>query len=220
MGTASFSHIVERLEIALRGDLPGPDAQLMLAPRPRRGWRPGKAPADCRSAAGLVLVYPRGGIAHVLLTLRRADLVAHGGQVSLPGGALDPDETPVAAALREAWEEVGLEPGAVRVLGALSPLHIPASSFNLHPIVGTVAHEPRFQAAEDEVDRILEVPLTTLAAPETLQLERWQLLGVDTQVPLFRLDGLAVWGATAMVLAELLVLLGTRPDPRQAVVEL
>lgn len=208
-----FDRLVQRLQSALAGPLPGSAAQSLLAPRPRRGWQPGTAPVDCRQAAALLLVYPRAGAAHVLLTLRRADLKAHAGQVSLPGGALDNGETHEQASLREAWEEVGLEPSTVQVLGRLTPLHIPASGFNLQPVVGVTAPLPALRPADEEVERILETPLARLAASDTLEVEDWDIRGTEAIVPFFHLHGLKIWGATAMVLAEFLTLLGSPPDP-------
>jgi 8-oxo-dGTP pyrophosphatase MutT (NUDIX family) len=186
--------------------LPGLDAQLRLAPTPRVGWDPHAHPAGLRDAAGLVLLYPRDEVPHVLLTVRGGSLRHHTGQVSLPGGAVDPGETIEAAAVREAEEEVGVDATTVQVIGRLTPLHIPVSGFLLHPVVGIVATRPAFFAAEWEVARILEVPLSQLADPAILRREErtFQRHGasVPVDVPFFAIDEEKVWGATAMILAE------------------
>ena len=186
--------------------MPGLDAQLRLAPRPRVGWDPHLVPTGLRDAAGLVLIYPIEDAPHVLLTVRGGSLRHHTGQVSLPGGAVDPGESIEAAAVREAEEEVGVDATTVQVVGRLTPLHIPVSGFMLHPVVGVVHARPAFFPAEWEVARLLEVPLTLLADPETLRREErtFQRNGVATavEVPYFEIDGEKVWGATAMVLAE------------------
>jgi 8-oxo-dGTP pyrophosphatase MutT (NUDIX family) len=203
-------HLANRIRLALREPLPGLDAQLRMAPSPRVGWDPQALPAGLRSAAGLILLYPVDDAPHLLLTVRGGSLRNHTGQVSLPGGAVDEEESIEAAAVREAEEEVGLERAAVDVVGRLTPLHIPVSGYLLHPVVGVSLERPRFEAAEREVARLLEVPLSLLADPATIRREQrsFQRNGTATavDVPYFDVDGEKVWGATAMVLAELLAL--------------
>jgi 8-oxo-dGTP pyrophosphatase MutT (NUDIX family) len=198
--------LAARLRVVLQDPLPGLDAQLRLAPSPRVGWDPHVLPLGLRDAAGLLLLYPIDDIPHVLLTVRGGSLRHHTGQVSLPGGAVDAGEMIEAAAVREAEEEVGVDATTVQVVGRLTPLHIPVSGFLLHPVVGVVHARPAFFPAEWEVARLLEVPLSLLADPETLRREErtFQRDGVATavEVPYFEIDGEKVWGATAMVLAE------------------
>ena len=215
----SLYQIETRIRAALEAPLPGGEAHLSLAPRPRRGWRPDHVPEGARPAAGLVLLYPRDGVPHLLLTVRAGALPQHGGQVSLPGGKVEPAETIPAAALREAAEEVGVEPGRVRVLGRLSPLYVFVSNFALHPVVGVAAAHPAFRPRSAEVRRVLEVPLRTLfGAGGRPRHGVMQRLEGAVRVPYFELRDERVWGATAMILAELLTLLGVPPaDPWDAV---
>lgn len=206
---SAFDAFVARVRHALRGQLPGLAAHVRMAPRPRDGWRPMAPPADARSAAALLLVFPRDDRPHVALTLRSASLMHHGGQISLPGGRIEPDETVEAAALREAHEEIGLVSSAVEVVGRLTPLHIPVSGFVLHPVVGAVGQTPRFDAAAHEVARVLEVPVDTLADPGHLRLRSRMHEGRRYEIPYVPIEGEALWGATAMVLSEFLWALGT-----------
>ena len=207
-----FDEVVGRLESAMRLPLPGPAAQAILAPRVRREWPVGFNPARVRNAAGLLLVFPIDADAHILLTVR-SDTLRHAGQVSLPGGVVEPGETFEQAALREAHEEVGLEMGAARTLGALTPIDIPVSGFRLHPIVATADHRPVLRAADGEVARIMEVPVSDLLDPRRLiRMERMRD-GLNIQVPALELDAVELWGATAMAVAEFLTLLGWQaPD--------
>lgn len=201
----------------LAAPLPGLAAQLRMAPTPRPGWNPAVLPADLRAAAGLVLVYPHDGEWCVPLTLRGSWMRQHTGQVSLPGGRVDPGESIEQAALREAHEEVGVPAALVEVLGRLTPLHIPVSGHLLHPVVGVAAARPDFRMAAAEVERLIEVPLRRLAEPglvrrEERMREREPVVLMD--VPYFPVDGVKVWGATAMILAEFLALLdGVDLDP-------
>jgi 8-oxo-dGTP pyrophosphatase MutT (NUDIX family) len=121
---------------------------------------------------------------------------------------MEPDETIEQAALREAHEEVGIDPGDVRILGRLTPLHIPVSGFMLHPVVGVTTRRPEFRLAAAEVACTLETPLDALSDPASRR-ERPRLRndGLFQKVPYFDICGYQVWGATAMVLAEFLALL-------------
>jgi len=230
----TFADALIRLATGLRSALPGPDAQARLAPIPRREWPAGFNPARVRNAAGLLLVFPKEKTAehakiadqndslrtprsqrffpdrdsaHIILTVR-ADALRHGGQVSLPGGVVDPGETFEQAALREAREEIALSLDEVRVLGALTPLDIPVSGFRLHPIVAVNPTRPALTASDREVARILEVSLDELLDPQHFSTTERERDGVIFAVPAFRLHGVEIWGATAMVLAEFLALLG------------
>jgi len=152
--------------------------------------------------------------AHIVLTVR-GDTPRHAGQVSLPGGVVEPGETFEQAALREAHEEVALDVSAVRVIGALTPLDIPVSGFRLYPVVGTTDAQPCLTPANGEVAHILEIALQDLLDPARTGRSRRERDGMALTVPAFRIGDHEIWGATAMVLAEFLTLLGW-PGPRQS----
>jgi len=204
-------NFVTRLREALSKPLPGVDAQMRMAPSPRLGWDPLKFPEGASNGAALLLVYPHDETLHVALTVRGSGLRNHTGQVSLPGGRVDEGETFEAAALREASEEIGIDPNTIELLGRLTPIHIPVSGFVLHPIVGFTPMRPAFQRAEWEVARIIEAPVSLLADPAVAKREiRTRVVAGqsgDVDVPYFDIDGEKVWGATAMVLAEFCAIL-------------
>ena len=204
-------NFVTRLREALSKPLPGVDAQMRMAPSPRLGWDPLKFPEGASNGAALLLVYPHDETLHIALTVRGSGMRNHTGQVSLPGGRVEEGETFEAAALREASEEIGIDPNTIELLGRLTPIHIPVSGFVLHPIVGFTPMRPAFQRAEWEVARIIEAPVSLLADPAVAKREiRTRVVAGqsgDVDVPYFDIDGEKVWGATAMVLAEFCAIL-------------
>ena len=194
----------------LAGTLPGLDAQLRFMPTPpRSGWKPGEFPSDARIAAGLLLVYPGARGPSIPLTVRASGLKRHAGQISLPGGATDPGETLAQAALREAHEEIGVDPAHVRILGELTPVHVLVSGFTLHPIVGITDDRPSFDPAAHEVEEVIEVSVEDLQDASAIRQGTRTREGVAIEYPYFDLMGHQVWGATAMILGEFICVLQT-----------
>ena len=203
-----YDALLDPLRQRLTRPLPGFAAHAEMAPF-GRGEKPAALSVegkDARRAATLALLYPLSGEASgeaaFVLTRRQPTLRAHSGQISFPGGSLDGDETPEAAALREGWEEIGVPPDAPEVLGQLSPLYIPPSGFAVWPVVAALGHRPAFVPHEAEVAALLEVPLAALLAPEVRRQTTRTFRGGAFEVPYFALADQEVWGATAMMLAE------------------
>jgi 8-oxo-dGTP pyrophosphatase MutT (NUDIX family) len=162
-----------------------------------------------REAAVLVLLYPRGDVIYLLLTRKPDALGMHGGQIALPGGARDPtDETLLATALREAWEEVGIPPRTIQLLGRLDPIIVRVSSFQVVPFVGWSVQLPTIAPNPAEVEAVLELPLSVLLDPSSVALETWELRGMRWRVSLYDYHGHKIWGATARVLSQLAEKLG------------
>ena len=170
------------------------------------------AGADSRRAAVLVpvLLEPEG--ARLVYTVRRGDLQDHAGQISFPGGGMDPaDGSLRETALREAEEEIDLSPDLVEVVGELEEMYIPPSDFRVSPFVGLLPPEAEMVLAPDEVEAIFTVSLDELMAPETFRRVLWRRDGRDYEVPVFAVQGPPqrnIWGATAAITASLLVRLG------------
>jgi 8-oxo-dGTP pyrophosphatase MutT (NUDIX family) len=138
---------------------------------------------------------------------RPQTVVHHKGQIAFPGGHVEDGETAAEAALREAWEEVGVIPGTVRVLGALTPLYIPPSGYCIYPFVGVTDVPPVFTPQEGEVDEIIEAPLAHFFEPDTLRHETWPFDIGPRRVPFYAFGPHKIWGATAMVVSELMDIL-------------
>ena len=196
-----------RLLRALARQLPGRQAHQRMMPRPATAdfdrWNP---PPDHRQAAVLVLLYPAAPAAPGLrvVLIRRPDYPGvHGGQIAFPGGAREPGESLQQTALREAHEEGGVDAEQVSVLGPLSPLYVFASNFNVHPFLAWAQQRPVFTPCAKEVAAIIELPLERLSEPRFHGEEHLTLRGRRVWVPYFAAPQARIWGATAMMLAEL-----------------
>lgn len=156
-----------------------------------------------RPGSVLVLFFESGDEMYFPLILRTPYPGAHGGQVSFPGGKNEPGEDNINAALREANEEIGVEPERIRVLGCLSPYHIIPSHMHVQPVVGILDGKHHFHPDTREVARIINVPLADLLTPASAGRSVVEASGHRWEAPCFFLGGEVVWGATAMMLNEL-----------------
>jgi 8-oxo-dGTP pyrophosphatase MutT (NUDIX family) len=194
--------------------LPAPPASLMPV-RTDGGWRlpPTRSvPTTARPAAVLVLVVPGDdGEARVVLTERVDRGGHHSGEVSFPGGRAEPDDPdPAATALREAAEEVGLDPIAadVRVIGHLEPFWIPVSDFQVTPVLAIAGRRPELVASPAEVARIVEAPVAAFLPDGQIEIVEAVVRDWPLRYGAYPVEGLRVWGATARILGQLGALLG------------
>jgi 8-oxo-dGTP pyrophosphatase MutT (NUDIX family) len=165
-----------------------------------------------RRSAVLIALFEESGETHVVLTRRSFSLRQHRGEIALPGGRSDDDETPITTALREAREEVGIDDSTVRVVGWMSPVVTLALGSAIWPVVGFLASRPELVADPAEVERAFTVPLRDLLADGSFLEERWRREvarpGADDDgyfpIYFYRVPGDLIWGATARVLTELL----------------
>jgi len=217
-----LTEALRRLE-PLPAPLPAPrrsiEPRVVLRPGANHlpAWAQGTEPASTRDAAGLLLLFPDpSGDARVLLTERPSQL-RHGGQVSLPGGRREPtDDFPTGTALREASEEVGLDPVAagVRVLGVLDVVDVRVSGFLLTPVIAIAARTPTVVADPAEVAAILTPPVDIFLPEAPVTMAELERDGARIRYAGYPWEGRHVWGATARVLAQLGALLASRaPTP-------
>jgi 8-oxo-dGTP pyrophosphatase MutT (NUDIX family) len=190
--------LARRLREALAAPLPGWDFQRLMLPATR------VSKAEPREIAASAVLVALAGEAHSLLLIERSPGGPHGGQIAFPGGRREEgDASLVDTALREAREEIGLDPGAVEVLGLLSPLTIAVSAFLVQPVLGLAASMPKLLPNPAEVRSIIEAPIAELLDPRSKAERELIVRGERLYVPCYLFGGALVWGATAMILSEL-----------------
>ena len=199
---------ISALTDRLQGPKPGLEAQLRMCPHPRPGTQPvERVEHECAKAGVLALLYLHEDRLHLVLTLRTNHVESHQGQISFPGGKQEPGESLEETALREMQEELGISTESIRLLGALTPLYIPVSRFCIYPIVAVSDKRPDFHPSPDEVDAVIEVPLEHLLDSHNTLRETWVVQERKLDVPFYSYQEHKIWGATAMIMAELMALI-------------
>ena len=195
------------LAAAIERGLPGHAAQRSMAHGLAYGRHRGPVPDDARRAAVLLAVDPSSAGWSIPALLRPATMRSHAGQVSLPGGSMEADETPAQAALREYEEELGPPTSALQVIGQLTPVYVFITGFEVTPVVAVSSRPLTFQPNPHEVAAIVELPLTHLCNPSNRGRHTVDRRGLRFQVPHFALAGQQIWGATSLILAEFVALI-------------
>ena len=163
-----------------------------------------EAAQQARPSAVLVTLHPGVDGVEVVLTKRASHLKNHKGEISFPGGRVEPDESIEEAALREAVEEVAMPSHDVSLVGELDHILTVVSSSYIIPVVGTLGYRPQLTAFENEVERVLHVPLVDLTRDDTFREERWVTPYGKMNVYMYHLDDETIWGATARVLTQII----------------
>ncbi len=200
-----LSEISRLLRQRLSLPLPGVDAHYKMANKERRiNMARLKIPENPKRSAVLILIYEKGKTIRFPLIVRPVYDGVHSGQVALPGGKVDEkDKSLQATAIRETEEETGIIKKNVRIIGQLSELYIPPSNFLVTPFVGVYNQKPVFVAQKREVARIVETDVEKIMDEKHIYEKEMKLSsGATVLTPYFDLDGLVVWGATAMILSE------------------
>lgn len=199
----------EKLKVNLRallgGPLPGAAAHSDALPRGfQREMVPKGAPLTHASVLLSLQPGAQEGQVHFPLIRRPDGIDPHAGQIALPGGAREPGEDPVRCALREAREEIGLDPSSVELVGKLTPITIPVSRFRVETFIGWVDHAPRYVMQVQEVSRILLADPEQLAQEGPTETVERMVRGNVIRFPAYRVENEKVWGATAQILSEFL----------------
>ena len=179
--------------------LPGRISHEIMMVKPRYKYIEKKA---FTPAAVLILLYPIEDKWHFFLTKRTNNVEHHKGQISLPGGMLEKGESHKEAAIRETFEELGVQSRDINIIGPLTPLYIPISNFKIFPFVGWLKSAPKLHIQSKEVSKVFSPSIYSLTDPKTKKIKNSILLGQKVQIPFFKLKNEVVWGATSMILSE------------------
>lgn len=189
--------------------LPGTEVQWALASSDRMVKDFPRIPrADSAIAAVLILLYPHKDNLHTVFIQRPEYNGVHGGQISFPGGKREPgDSDLISTALREAAEETGIERETVEIIGILTPLFIPVSNISVTPVVGWTETRPHFIPDKNEVVFIIEADLGSFVDYSIIRTRPFEIRGEKINIKYFDYNGHVIWGATAMILHELLTII-------------
>ena len=199
----------KELKTEILKGLPGTDVQWQMASSDRIlkdfPRTPGK---DVREAAVLILLYPHNGSVYTVFMQRPDNIGVHSGQISFPGGKKEhSDDNIVQTAIREANEETGVDPSKINIIDKLTPLFIPVSNTVVTPVVGWIGDKPVFNHQPEEVVFLFEADIKTLLDPAIIKIKPFKIRDDLIDVKYFDYEGNVIWGATAMILQELLFIL-------------
>ena len=203
-----FNSFIEKLAARLQEPLPGRVAHEKMASESRLKFKMPSPNERTRESAVLILFYPADNQIFLPLILRPEYDGVHGGQMAFPGGRAEKeDENLIRTAMREAQEEIGVRLTDVKVLGQLTKLFIPPSNFYVQPVIGYLNHKPEFYPDPREVDKVVEIPLSEITNPEIISRKILNVRGVEVDAPFYNIQEHTVWGATAMMISELLTII-------------
>lgn len=197
--------IIIQLKERLKLSLPGAEAQYKMAPSlrpiPAEDFIQKMNPV---SSSVLILLFPVQDNLFSVLIQRNEYNGVHSNQVSFPGGKKEKNDKSIEeTALREAWEETGINPEKVRILGQLSSLYVPPSNFIIYPVIGFSESKPEFKSQIEEVKEIIEFPIALISLKETKKIKPIETSIGPVEAPYYDISGHTVWGATAMIISEL-----------------
>ena len=201
-----FRSFIEQLESRLNKELPGEAAQFSMAPIARKKRSEiSFAEISPKKSAVMIVLYPHDETIHAVLIQRGTYEGVHSGQVAFPGGKFEDGDLDLKqTALRETNEEIGLLPQQIKVLGSLTEVYITPSNFLVKPFVGVVHQKPDFIVDAREVARVITVDLFQLNNKEIIKEKSiLQSGGFKIKTPYYEIEGLTIWGATAMMISEL-----------------
>jgi 8-oxo-dGTP pyrophosphatase MutT (NUDIX family) len=204
--TNDMSLIATRLKEEIKSGLPGSDIQWKMASSDRLAKDFPKTPGnDARIAAVLIILYPYVNSVYTVFMQRPEYNGIHSGQISFPGGRKESsDFSIIQTALREAKEETGINPGKISVIGTITPLFIPVSNMLVTPVLSYSYERPVFKYDSEEVLFLIEADIKKLLQRSIIKTKPFEIMGRTLKIKYFDYEGHVIWGATAMMLNELL----------------
>lgn len=203
-----YSNIKTYLKAALQQELPGNNAHNKMLPPGRRLKSFDHELSSVKQSSVLVLIFPVNDKLYTCLTKRPSTMKYHPGQISFPGGKVEKEDISAEmTALREAREEVGIDTSSIEVLGKLSDFYLEISKFSIHPFLAWSDQKPEFLLNSDEVEELVLFPLSDFIENENILETELQTLTGMLWVKYFPFNDKMVWGATAMILSELIEIL-------------
>jgi 8-oxo-dGTP pyrophosphatase MutT (NUDIX family) len=203
-----YSPVKKYLKEVLSGALPGQDSHSKMLPPGRRLNTSTNEISIAKQSSVLLLVYPEGDLLYICLTKRPSTMKHHPGQISFPGGRLEKDDISAEfAALREAQEEVGIDPASVEILGKLSDLYVEVSQFSIQPFLAWSDTKPKFKVNHDEVEALILLPLDVVMEDDVISETEMETMTGRLPIKYYPFNDEIIWGATAMILTELVEIL-------------
>ena len=208
--------MIDKIKTGLEGELPGVRAWAKMTVRAvgnekenlqiLNDWLSKEKQDALRDAAILIALFEKDGEYCFPMIKRPENVKNHPGQIALPGGSKEEEESLEETALREAQEEIGVNPDKVKIIGKLTPIPVPVSGYLVQTYVGVMDEEPEWKLSEDEVADFFVLKVSELLDSDKDYHETWDLRGFEAKVPIFKVGDLKIWGATASVLSEFIEL--------------
>ena len=208
--------MIDKIKKNLNGDLPGVNSWAKMTVRAVKDekdnleilndWLSKENLKSLKDAAILVVLFEKDGEYCFPMIKRPENVKNHPGQIALPGGAKEKEESLEETALREAQEEIGIDTDKVEIIGKLTPIPVPVSGYLVQTYIGIIDEEPEWKLSKDEVADFFILKLSELIGADNGYYEKWNLRGFDAKVPIFKIGDLKIWGATASVLSEFIEL--------------
>ena len=208
--------MIDRIKANLEGELPGVSTWAKMAVKSindekdnlqiLNDWLSNENLNALKDAAILIIMFEKDDEICFPMIKRPDNVKNHPGQIALPGGAKEKEESLEETALREAQEEIGINPDKIEIIGKLTPIPVPVSGYLVQTYVGIMDEEPEWKLSKEEVADFFILKLSELLDSDTGYYETWELRGFEAKVPIFKVNELKIWGATASVLSEFIEL--------------